>query len=259
MSNVGPDATELYFALHAGTPGDVAFYRSQLGHPQSILELGVGDARLLAALADCAETLVGLDDDARALELGRERLEQLGVSHKVRLESADMCEFELGLHFDAIILSFNTLFCLEGDEQKRRALRQAAKHLKPSGQLLIDVYPIDALLADAEDVEGESEPIVDEYDYVQTITCRGHVYDVLEQNSWWPSRAHLEVRYRFSSNGCTVAEQQIGHSYATPWQIAALLEELGFEAEIGSFHTGEETEPQYFVSARRDESDGRQS
>jgi tRNA G46 methylase TrmB len=44
-------AAELYRLTHRGNPGDVGFYRKLCSGVQSVLELGCGYGRLLAALA----------------------------------------------------------------------------------------------------------------------------------------------------------------------------------------------------------------
>ena len=52
MSDVYP--ARLYVAVHEGNPGDVAFYRRCCADAGSVLELGCGDARVLAELAENA-------------------------------------------------------------------------------------------------------------------------------------------------------------------------------------------------------------
>ncbi|HLT36253.1 MAG TPA: class I SAM-dependent methyltransferase, partial [Enhygromyxa sp.] len=64
----------LYAAVHDGNPGDVEFYRRRCAGARSIVELGCGDARVLAALAEPGRRLVGVDIDPELLELARVRL-----------------------------------------------------------------------------------------------------------------------------------------------------------------------------------------
>jgi hypothetical protein len=50
---------QLYAAVHDGNPGDVAFYRERCADARAVLELGCGDARVLAELAAPGRALVG--------------------------------------------------------------------------------------------------------------------------------------------------------------------------------------------------------
>lgn len=105
-----------------------------------VLELGAGAGRLLSPLLGNGVDAYGLERDGEALELGRERLRELGGARfERRLLAGDMTSFRLEPRFSLIIVACNTLSLLLEDAELDAALRGAADHLVDGGALVFDV------------------------------------------------------------------------------------------------------------------------
>ena len=117
-----------------------------------ILEVGCGTGRLLLPLAEAGHTLTGIDLSPVALEAARAKIEAAGLTRQVTLQSADMRDFDLPRkNFAQAFIPLNTfLHCLTIDDQLS-TLRAIYRHLKPEGQLIIDIlHPDPTLLAEAD-------------------------------------------------------------------------------------------------------------
>lgn len=233
--------TDLYLAHHRGTPGDVTFYRRECREVRTLLELGCGDGRMLAALKpETRERVVGVDLDPKMLERAKTRL--AGV-RTVRLYRADMARFTSRRRFERILIPFAGLFCLS-PEKKRECLRRVRRQLTSSGRLLCDVYATDELDAEAADLLHRdvrpAEPLEDDYEWVARLRSGSRWYEVYEKNDWWPSRKRLDVCYRYvpveeadarrGAKAGSPREGTIRHWYASREQLRQLFQAHGFEA-----------------------------
>ncbi len=122
---------------------DAGFYldyaRRQNG---SILEIACGTGRVSIPLAQAGFEVFGIDLSQPMLSIFRRKLASLDerVAGRIRLEQADMADFELGERFDLIIVPFRAFQALTMDEQVRSALLCMKRHLTHSGLLIIDVF-----------------------------------------------------------------------------------------------------------------------
>ena len=219
----------LYAAVHDGNPGDVAFYRERCRGARAILELGCGDARVLAGLADLegGPELVGVDIDAQLLERARAR----PGAGTLELIHADMRELGAtslaGRSFDRVLLPHGSLYCLLDPSALAIALAQAAAHLAPGGQLILDAWAADGFHA-------ESEP--DDIDptwleRVKIIELDGEAWEVLERSSWDKSAQRIDATYLHVRVGSTEAvEGVLRQRYVLADQLKAALGEAGFSA-----------------------------
>jgi SAM-dependent methyltransferase len=129
-----------------------------------ILEMGCGTGRLLLPLAEAGHTLTGLDLSevalaaARldlsevALAAARGKIEAAGLTEQVTLHQADMRHFNLPTkEFALAFVPLNTfMHCATLDDQLA-TLQAIYRHLRPAGQLVIDLfYPDPTLLAEAD-------------------------------------------------------------------------------------------------------------
>lgn len=126
-----------------------------------ILEVGCGTGRLLLPLAQAGHTLTGIDLSAVALDAARAKIKAAGLTRQVTLQLADMRDFDLPQkNFALAFIPLNTfLHCHTADEQLS-TLYALHRHLRPTGQLIIDIFqPDPTLLAEADGrlyFEGET-------------------------------------------------------------------------------------------------------
>lgn len=94
-----------------------------------VLDVGCGDGALIQLVAPRAEAAVGIDTNRKVLAAAKRRL--AGLPH-VALRHGDMHQLPFGdASFDAVLL-MNALDC---SEDPARALREAARVLRPGGCL----------------------------------------------------------------------------------------------------------------------------
>src|SRR5690606_6471542 len=102
---------ELYALLHQGTPGEVEFYRGVCAHVAEVLELGVGAGRIAGALARDGVRVVGVEQDAAMIAIGRAE----NPKAKIEWVTADMRSLNLGRRFERVLLPYNGLYTLASD------------------------------------------------------------------------------------------------------------------------------------------------
>lgn len=139
------EAAQTYFSRHAAEWGRIrslhvsddvveaaildALRGENLG---ALLDLGTGTGRMLQLLAGQAERLVGVDASHAMLAVARAQLAEAGL--RVELRQCDVYALPFEMQgFDTIILHQVLHFL----EDPARALREAAKRLKPGGRLLV--------------------------------------------------------------------------------------------------------------------------
>ena len=112
------------------------------GTQTPILEVGAGSGRLTVPLARAGHEIVAVDDSPSMLRLLRERLEQEGtdVRGRVRIVEGDICDLDLAMPHDLILVPFYTFNYLLTPRSQRMALGRLRHHLASSGQLLVDVF-----------------------------------------------------------------------------------------------------------------------
>lgn len=210
----------LYDATHRGLPGDREFYQRQCPPELSVLELGCGSGRILKALAPREGALLGLESAPGHLSLAKEAL-----GDQAQLIVADMQDFQLNQRFDRILLTFNGLFCLPGDEAMLKTFKNIRDHLKEEGKLILDVYPTDAFEEDAPDFIHM--PVVEEMaQYLMDVVVDDQVFEVYEESRWYPKERRFEAEFIYAGDGPGIS-MTIDHYYRSPQQIIALAEQAG--------------------------------
>lgn len=121
-----------YDASLAGR-GDLPFWESiaRRWNPRNILDLGCGTGRVTEVLARVA-SVTAADVLIEMLERARTRLP--GVNFFV----ADLRTFAFTSPFDLIVLADDPMSHVIATEDRRRAIRRLAEHLKPGGRLVIE-------------------------------------------------------------------------------------------------------------------------
>ena len=302
----------LYSLIHlGGFAGDISFYRTRCGDAGRVVEFGCGDGRIAAALclgespltvlqqqrqheqtapsATAAVGAAGRVEDPPAYvgielneELADKARERLGSAPgPVEIVSADfLAPLPEGLrsHFDAAIVSSNTLFCT-GEHD--RLLTRCAESLVPGGLLLLDVYNAmpwheddnedddeDALSADGALAEGgttmdaasaggamasrDGVPPLNDHDLLVVVEDEsGREWSVYEREvDVNADTQHIVCHYDFVGGGedatpTAAISEAVHHYYLTPEQLVYRLDEAGFaiEAICGGFD-GEPFDPQ---------------
>lgn len=151
------EATSLarYYDLDlADDPGDLDLYLAladRVGDP--VFELACGTGRLAVPLAAAGHTVVGLDRDAAMLSRAGERwkavqavpaeaggVRDVGTRGSLELVEGDLFSAEIGARHALVLLALNTLLMLGDATRLVRALEVMARHLRPGGLAVVDVW-----------------------------------------------------------------------------------------------------------------------
>lgn len=187
MADLDYDA-ELFELLHRGTPGDVGFYRALCEGAGSVLELGVGYGRIMAAL-ESVPIRYGLDRHPGLLARARQEVEG---AHWLE---ADMRDFDAGRTFDRVIVPHSGMYCATSADDLQKIVDCAAKHLAPGGKFAFDAYDSDAFHEEArpEDLDSDHlEPVVE-------LESDGRRWQVFEKSNWDRDGQRMEVSYIYRS------------------------------------------------------------
>lgn len=222
---------ELYALVHRGTPGDVDYYRAACAGAGSVLELGCGYGRVLAAL-EGVETRVGLDLHDGLLAMAR------AAAPAADVRAGDMRAFDLGRTFDRVLIPHSGLYCLLSDADVRACLACAARHLAPGGRLVADAYVGDGFHA----TERPEDFGTDELVPLMTVSDGAREWDVAERSTWDRDAQTLEVTYVHTPlDGGAPVEGAIPQRYLLRDQLERLFGQAGLRVE--TLASGFEGEP----------------
>lgn len=140
------DQAARYFAAHAADWDELramhvpeekveAVVRKAIGPGpfEALADLGTGTGQMLALLAPLAAHALGIDQSPQMLALARVRIERAGLRH-VELRQGDIYALPVeGNSYDLVLMS-QVLHYLD---DPLRAIREAARILRPGGRLLI--------------------------------------------------------------------------------------------------------------------------
>lgn len=116
----------------------VAMLAAEWGDP--LLELGCGTGRVLAPLAAAGHDITGVDISPALLAQAADKLAQQERA-SARLIEADLRTFDLPRKDFAFAFCLsNTLMHLTTADDQLAALCNAARHLRPGGRLLLDLF-----------------------------------------------------------------------------------------------------------------------
>ena len=106
------------------------------------LEAGTGGGRILLSLRDLGfKSLSGFDFSSRLIETARRRDTAQAIDFEVK--NAVALDYE-DASFDQIIYLEQLISIIDGDEDRKRALRESCRILKPSGVALFSFVCIEA-------------------------------------------------------------------------------------------------------------------
>lgn len=194
-----------------------------------LLEVGCGTGRLLLPLAQAGYTLTGLDLSQTALDTAQSKLEAAGLTDQVTLHRADMRHFDLAdTSFALAFIPLNTFMHCHTVDDQLATLQTIHRHLRPEGQLVIDLfYPDPALLAE---VDGrlylEDELVADQSGRVVQWFWQ-HDIDLAEQ------MRHLTYILDEIDEAGQVRRVRLPFSlrFIYRYEMALLLKLSGFETE----------------------------
>jgi SAM-dependent methyltransferase len=116
----------------------VAMLAAEWGDP--LLELGCGTGRVLLPLAAAGHTITGVDISPALLARAAEKFARQGRA-SAQLVEADLRTFDLPRKdFAFAFCVSNTLMHLPTADDQIAALGNAARHLRPGGRLLLDLF-----------------------------------------------------------------------------------------------------------------------
>ena len=109
--------------------------------PGPILELACGTGRVLPALAAAGQPVVGLDYSKAMLQRAQRRSDRR-VAHHARCGCcAGTCvPSGYALRFGLIVVAFNSFMHLTTQRAQEQALRVIARHLRPDGRVIVDLF-----------------------------------------------------------------------------------------------------------------------
>jgi ubiquinone/menaquinone biosynthesis C-methylase UbiE/DNA-binding transcriptional ArsR family regulator len=128
--------------LHVADAAVEAAIRAALGDQpiRSLLDLGTGTGRMLELFADRVERGLGLDLSLDMLALARTRLDRAGLKH-CSVRHGDIYDLALPRDSFDVVIIHQVLHFLD---DSGRAIREAARVLRPGGRLLVvDFAPHD--------------------------------------------------------------------------------------------------------------------
>jgi SAM-dependent methyltransferase len=125
------DVYEQWYGTITDAETTAAFVAARVGDGP-VLELGVGNGRLVGPLRSAGLEVIGIDASAAMLEQCRERHSTLPVMR------ADLAQLPVAGPIGGALCAFNTLFNLPNLPQQQQLLGSIAAALAPDGVLVIE-------------------------------------------------------------------------------------------------------------------------
>jgi len=149
---------------------------------KTILDGGCGTGGHAILLANKGYEIIGIDASEAMIERAREKVEKLNLNLDFRV--SDLCQFDLGIKFDACISMFATMSYITETENILRALTNIRRHIETDRLFIFDVWNGLAVLRQlpsvrtkiAEDKETKviriAQPELDAFNHL----CRVHYH-----------------------------------------------------------------------------------
>ena len=118
------------------------FYSRRLATCEGrVLEVACGTGMLLLPILEEGRDIHGFDLSAEMLQILFRKAEAKGIQDiRERVTQQDMLDFHYEQPFDAIFIPANSLMLLTTQEEQIQCLKNIYAHLKPGGQLLLNLF-----------------------------------------------------------------------------------------------------------------------
>ena len=103
------------------------------------VDIGCGNGRHLIPAAEKCDMVVGLDISIKMLEMAHQNMEKKGIEN-VMLVRGDACHLPFPDNFFDGILFIAALHNIKGKKERKKALEEVRRVLKPGGRALISVW-----------------------------------------------------------------------------------------------------------------------
>lgn len=214
---------------------DADFWRAQareLGQP-SVLELGAGTGRITRILAPHCRCVVAIDI---SLEMLRRAHRTLPSTLPVHLVAADMASFRLARTFDLALAANDPFAHLPSEEDRDRALRMAAEHLRPGG-----LFVLDALWLSEKTRRLALRPGGWERERSLDAPEEDASYTVRERWKLWNGGTRGRLRYEYRKNGQVVGRAEFQPRFWSPEEVRERFRAAGLR--VRRMHGGYHGEP----------------
>ncbi|MDX1981648.1 MAG: class I SAM-dependent methyltransferase [Bryobacteraceae bacterium] len=103
-----------------------------------VVELGVGNGRILIEAALAGKHVIGVDESSAMLELCRRHAAAAGVQDRVHLQRAGFSNFHLARPADLIAVPYDSIGHLLTAAERGHFVKHAFEQLAPGGKLILD-------------------------------------------------------------------------------------------------------------------------
>lgn len=231
----------LWTQTASSTQANLPFYvEAYLAADGPVVELGVGNGRIAVAAAVRGGHVVGVDASMAMLDLCAARAADAGVTDRLDLRHADFRDFTLSEPAALIALPYHSIGHLTSLDDKRCALLQVFRQLRPGGRFMFDdflmtstsmadmrqvqlraIYP-SSTTAPPPTAQASPEPERDTLLWVTSLI--DEALQLLTVVTW-------EDRLHPDGNLDTRRYRRLSLSWLTPIQARQLLVDAGFTIE----------------------------
>ena len=178
---------EIVHYHHALYDEDIPFWKQlAAGTGSPVLELGCGTGRVSEAIARSSYSVIGIDKDARALEMNRVA-STCGSNLQIHLIRADVSQIGFGIEFPLIIMPCNTLSTLSAPA-RRDTLAGVQRHLRVGGLFSFSVLN-PCLFAKMPEAGGS--------EVEEVFSFPGGECDVQVSSEWQRTEEGMELRWHY--------------------------------------------------------------
>jgi ubiquinone/menaquinone biosynthesis C-methylase UbiE len=249
---------DLFYSTESGE--EVDFYVGEaIAANGPVLEIGVGTGRIAIPVAKRGIEVFGVDMSPEMLAAAESKASAASpLTGSLTLAEADMRTLRLAkTDFAQVTIPARTLLLATAPEDQADTLCSAARHLRPGGKLVLNVFnPTPDLIFDGSE---ESVLIGEVADPATGKTFRLSAINRFNQESQINNATQIVEDVHTDGSTSVVAELPVTLRYLFPHEIFAMIEDtnLQVEAVYGWFDKSpfdEECEEIIFVASRLEES-----